>query len=86
MRVVSIQRLLSPPKRSKKSKCSCLQLTELSARTRDTKTRGTRRRPLCRHLAQVDRALEEFWRSLRPAGPDLSKGWIAVSFFMRRVS
>ncbi|CAB1096936.1 unnamed protein product [Ectocarpus sp. CCAP 1310/34] len=32
----------------------------------------------------VDRALEEFWRSLRPAGPDLSKGWIAVSFFMRR--
>lgn len=39
------------------------------------------------HLAgQVDRALEEFWRSLRPAGPDLSKGWIAVSFFMRRVS
>ncbi|CAM9510956.1 unnamed protein product [Sphacelaria rigidula] len=33
----------------------------------------------------VDRALEDFWRSLRPAGPDLAKGWIAVSFFMRRV-
>ncbi|CBN79615.1 conserved unknown protein [Ectocarpus siliculosus] len=32
----------------------------------------------------VDGALEDFWRSLRPAGPDLSKGWIAVSFFMRR--
>ena len=37
-------------------------------------------------VTQVDGALEEFWRSLRPAGPDLSKGWIAVSFFMRRVS
>lgn len=35
---------------------------------------------------QVNRGLEGFWRSLRPAGPDLSKGWIAVSFFMRRVS
>lgn len=35
---------------------------------------------------QVDGALEGFWRSLRPAGPDLSKGWIATSFFMRRVS
>ncbi|CAN0054556.1 unnamed protein product [Scytosiphon promiscuus] len=33
----------------------------------------------------VDGALEDFWGSLRPAGPDLSKGWIAVSFFMRRV-
>ena len=33
----------------------------------------------------MDGALEEFWRSLRPAGPDLLKGWIAVSFFMRRV-
>lgn len=30
--------------------------------------------------------MEDFWRSLRPAGPDLAKGWIAASFFMRRVS
>lgn len=37
-------------------------------------------------LDQVNRGLEGFWRSLLPAGPDLSKGWIAVSFFMRRVS
>ena len=36
-------------------------------------------------IMQVDGALEGFWRSLRPAGPDLSKGWIATSFFMRRV-
>lgn len=33
----------------------------------------------------VDQALEDFWRSLRPAGPDLAKGGIAASFFMRRV-
>ncbi|CAM9648637.1 unnamed protein product [Discosporangium mesarthrocarpum] len=33
----------------------------------------------------VDGAIEGFWQSLSPAGPDLAKGWITVSFFMRRV-
>ncbi|CAM9760829.1 unnamed protein product [Choristocarpus tenellus] len=34
---------------------------------------------------QVDGAMEGFWQSLSPAGPDLAKGWITISFFMRRV-